>query len=42
MPSLRSMIDGLEEMTREELGRDLLLLDVDEHGQLAQRATTLP
>jgi hypothetical protein len=36
------MIDGLEEMTREELDRDLLLLDVDEHGQLAQGATPLP
>ncbi|KAF1925611.1 uncharacterized protein M421DRAFT_37392, partial [Didymella exigua CBS 183.55] len=42
MPALRSMIHGLVETTRRELERDLLLLDVDELGQLAEGATLLP
>ncbi|KAI9881994.1 MAG: hypothetical protein M1823_006286, partial [Watsoniomyces obsoletus] len=42
MPQLRSMVHGLVETTRKELHRELLLLDVDETGQLADGATTLP
>lgn len=42
MPQLRSMVHGLVETTRMELHRDLLLLDVDGGGQLANGATLLP
>ena len=42
MPELRSMIHALVETTRTELHRDLLLLNVDESGQLADGATPLP
>ena len=42
MSGLRSMIHGLLETTRQELQRDLLLLDVDTHGQLLDGATPLP
>ena len=42
MPQLRSMIHSLVETARVELHRELLLLDVDDYGQLADGATPLP
>ena len=42
MAGLRSMIHGLVETTRMELRKELLLLDVNEDGQVANRATNLP
>ncbi|KAI5360342.1 hypothetical protein J4E82_011753, partial [Alternaria postmessia] len=42
MPGLRSMIHGLVETARFELQKQLLLLDIDEDGRLAEGATPLP
>ena len=42
MPGLRSMIHGLVETARMELQKDLLVLDIDEEGQLMDGATPLP
>jgi superfamily II DNA or RNA helicase len=42
MPQLRSMIHSLVDTARLELYRELLLLDVDGYGQLADNATPLP
>lgn len=42
MPGLRSMIHGLVETTRFELQKQLMLLDINEDGRLAEGATPLP
>ena len=42
MPSLRSMIYGLVETTQFELQKQLMLLDINEDGRLAEGATPLP
>ena len=42
MAGLRSIIHGLVEITRIELRKELLLLDVNEDGQIANRAINLP
>ena len=42
MAGLRLMIHGLVETTRMELRKELLLLDVDEDGQVADGATQVP
>ena len=42
MAGLRSMIHGLVETTRMELRKELLLLDVDEDGRVADGATQVP
>ena len=42
MAGLRLIIYGLVEITRMELRKELLLLDVDEDGQIANRAINLP
>ncbi|KAF2835755.1 hypothetical protein M501DRAFT_917198, partial [Patellaria atrata CBS 101060] len=42
VPELRSMIHGLVETARLELMQDLLLLDMDEDGQVKEGSTTAP
>jgi superfamily II DNA helicase RecQ len=42
MARLRCMVHGLVETTRQELWRDLLLLDIDEHGQIREGTTAIP
>ena len=42
MPALRSMVHGLVEMARMELLKDVLLLDVNEDGKIAEGNSQLP
>jgi hypothetical protein len=42
MPRLQSIIHGLVETARIELYKALLVLEVDEDGQVKDRATPLP